>query len=164
MAKAAKALTKTRHKTHGKFEDVATTSSALFGVMQTTKNWAHLSVQRQEAIKMIVHKLGRIGAGNPDEPDHWDDIGGYAELGKNDGQFAGRRKAAKPRAPARANLKKAKPPKAKEPAKKRVAKKAARPARGRVNRPETIRAPAPRRPRAARAAQVNEAPAQTAEA
>jgi hypothetical protein len=33
-----------------------------------------------EALEMIVHKMGRIVNGNPDEVDHWVDIAGYATL------------------------------------------------------------------------------------
>lgn len=33
-----------------------------------------------EAIEMIFHKIGRIGAGNPNFVDHWEDIAGYATL------------------------------------------------------------------------------------
>jgi hypothetical protein len=29
---------------------------------------------------MILMKLARVIAGNPNEPDHWRDIAGYAEL------------------------------------------------------------------------------------
>ena len=29
---------------------------------------------------MIVHKIGRILAGNPNHSDHWHDIAGYATL------------------------------------------------------------------------------------
>lgn len=48
-----------------------------------------LTAQQREALDMFCVKEGRIIAGNPDEPDHWDDIAGYALLGKkghDDGQ------------------------------------------------------------------------------
>jgi hypothetical protein len=32
---------------------------------------------------MILHKLARVLSGNPDNADHWDDIGGYARLGRD---------------------------------------------------------------------------------
>ena len=37
----------------------------------------------QESLDMIVHKIGRIIAGNPAEPDHWFDVAGYAQLVAN---------------------------------------------------------------------------------
>lgn len=36
-----------------------------------------------ETLAMIAHKIGRIIAGNPGEPDHWRDIAGYAQLVAN---------------------------------------------------------------------------------
>ena len=36
-----------------------------------------------ESLDMIAHKIGRIIAGNPAEPDHWRDIAGYAQLVAN---------------------------------------------------------------------------------
>lgn len=33
-----------------------------------------------EALDMICHKIARILAGDPNEPDHWHDIAGYATL------------------------------------------------------------------------------------
>jgi hypothetical protein len=36
-----------------------------------------------ETLDMIAHKIGRIIAGNPKEPDHWRDIAGYAQLVAN---------------------------------------------------------------------------------
>jgi hypothetical protein len=39
-----------------------------------------LSADQQEAIDMIMHKLGRIINGDPDYADSWHDIAGYATL------------------------------------------------------------------------------------
>jgi hypothetical protein len=35
---------------------------------------------QRESLEMNQHKVARILAGNPDEPDHWFDIAGYATL------------------------------------------------------------------------------------
>lgn len=141
----AKELTAVRHTQHGLFEDVAKTSEGLMAIMAATKNWNVLSPQRREAIKMITHKLARIGAGDYTHADHWDDIGGYALLGKRDGQNdqptpslrSARRKPRK--------AKKA----AKRPARKATKKVRARPAkkarvvqRGRTNRAHRVARPA----------------------
>lgn len=45
-------------------------------------NWDNLAACHQESIDMILTKISRIVSGNPSEPDHWDDIAGYAFLGK----------------------------------------------------------------------------------
>jgi hypothetical protein len=39
-----------------------------------------LSSTQLEALDMICSKLARIVCGDPNEPDHWHDIGGYAKL------------------------------------------------------------------------------------
>lgn len=38
---------------------------------------------QNEAVDMILHKIGRICAGDPNLHDHWDDIAGYATLVSN---------------------------------------------------------------------------------
>lgn len=75
-----------RKKTHGDFSDHARCTQNL---KQVIKNELHeralrgqpsLMDTQQEAIDMILHKIGRIIAGNPDVHDHWDDISGYAKI------------------------------------------------------------------------------------
>jgi len=39
-----------------------------------------LNFDQQEALDMIFHKIGRIINGDPDYPDSWVDIAGYAKL------------------------------------------------------------------------------------
>ena len=39
-----------------------------------------LSSDQQEALEMILHKLGRIINGDPNYADSWHDIAGYAQL------------------------------------------------------------------------------------
>ena len=69
-----------RQKTHGDFSDHARITQALKAIM--VKNGQHgLCPEHQESLDMIVHKIGRILAGNPIFHDHWDDIAGYAKLG-----------------------------------------------------------------------------------
>lgn len=71
-----------RQHTHGSFSDHAETAQALKAVMKQGKNWDSLSSVQKEALEMIQHKIARILAGNPYEPDHWHDISGYATLAK----------------------------------------------------------------------------------
>lgn len=42
-----------------------------------------LTVPQIEALDMICVKIGRIIAGDPFHADHWDDIAGYARLGRD---------------------------------------------------------------------------------
>lgn len=69
-----------RSRTHGRFEDNATVSQRIKEAMRCSPHWALLSVSQRESLELIATKIGRITSGNPNEPDHWDDIGGYAEL------------------------------------------------------------------------------------
>jgi len=73
-----------RKNTHGDFRDNASIMQALKATMRAGKNWdINLSTFQKEALEMIQHKIGRILSGNPDEPDHWHDIAGYATLVEN---------------------------------------------------------------------------------
>ena len=44
------------------------------------RSYDRLTPVQREALEMIVHKIGRILAGDPNHRDHWDDIAGYARL------------------------------------------------------------------------------------
>lgn len=70
-----------RQKTHGSFTDHARITQALKAEMEEQASFPSLSNEHKEALHMIVHKIGRILAGNPNFKDHWDDIAGYAKLG-----------------------------------------------------------------------------------
>jgi hypothetical protein len=66
-----------RAKTHGHFCDVARSAQ----VIKSEINKAdHLDITQIEALDMIATKIARILHGNPNEPDHWLDIEGYARL------------------------------------------------------------------------------------
>lgn len=70
-----------RQKTHGDFGTHAYITQQLKSVLNTHQAWNNnLSESQREALEMILHKIGRIMAGNPDFHDHWHDIAGYATL------------------------------------------------------------------------------------
>lgn len=78
-----------RGNVHGRWEDNARISRTF---RSTSNNEARSRIERgqrpltpseHEAIDMILHKCSRILAGDPSHADHWDDIGGYARLGRN---------------------------------------------------------------------------------
>ena len=73
-----------RQKTHGSFHTNAMFSRALKDTMRDAPNWPSLSPVQKEALDVIQAKIARILSGNPNEPDHWADIAGYAELAKQD--------------------------------------------------------------------------------
>jgi hypothetical protein len=72
----------TRAKTHGEFSDNARVMQGLKNIVRDEPTWTHASYVQREALEMILHKIGRIVTGNPNEPDHWLDIEGYARLAR----------------------------------------------------------------------------------
>jgi hypothetical protein len=77
------ALLTTRHSTHGKFIDNARISQNLKAMLHSEDAWGGLEPNQQEALDLICTKISRIMSGHHDFADHWDDIGGYARLGKD---------------------------------------------------------------------------------
>lgn len=83
-------LVKERGLTHGKFSDHARCTQRLKEVvlteilMRNARGQDRLTRQQVEAIDMILHKIGRIIAGDPSYQDHWDDIAGYATIANKD--------------------------------------------------------------------------------
>ncbi len=93
-ADATDALLAERGKTHGRFEDHARCARALKRVFRDElKDREHrrqpqLTHEQVEALDMIFHKVGRIVAGDASHADHWDDIAGYARLGRDGGSHS----------------------------------------------------------------------------
>ena len=77
-----KTLTDERHRTHGDWREQSAISYNLKSVMRSSGGWDQLTTEQSEALDMIAVKISRIVAGNPNHDDHWDDIAGYAFLGK----------------------------------------------------------------------------------
>lgn len=67
---------------YGKFIEGAEVMQTLKQVVRSSlqKRNAALAFDQLEAIDMIIHKLGRVINGNPDNVDSWRDIAGYATL------------------------------------------------------------------------------------
>ncbi len=72
-----------RNKIHGDFIEDARVAQDIKFVMQSAKNWGKLDAHQAEALHLIATKIARILSGNPDHADHWDDLQGYARLGKD---------------------------------------------------------------------------------
>jgi hypothetical protein len=72
-----------RSKTHGNYSDVAAFAQAVMRAVEATPNWPLLSDVHRDGIHMIMHKVSRALNGDPMEPDHFDDIAGYAKLVAN---------------------------------------------------------------------------------
>lgn len=78
------ALVADRKKTHGKYDDHARIAQRLKAVITDELIYMQrvdkLSHTQRESIEMILHKIGRIVAGDASFADHWDDIAGYAKI------------------------------------------------------------------------------------
>lgn len=76
---------KERAATHGKYPDHAQCTQELKEVVRRFQmSWSKLTHCQREALDMILHKIGRVIAGNADHADHWHDIAGYATLVEQD--------------------------------------------------------------------------------
>lgn len=75
-------ITAARTKTHGEYRDVALMAQDLKFLMRRGKNWkeSRLSAVQMETLEMYAHKIARILSGDPNEKDHWVDIGGYSKI------------------------------------------------------------------------------------
>lgn len=71
---------KARGGQHGEFLDHAALTQRLKREFRNSVSYDRLIPIEREAVEMILHKLGRIGSGNPHYRDHWIDIAGYATL------------------------------------------------------------------------------------
>lgn len=80
MNDATAQLLAERAKTHGSFEVHANITQTLKTALRAHLDDKVISSRHLEALDMILHKIGRIVAGNPEYKDHWDDIAGYARL------------------------------------------------------------------------------------
>lgn len=76
------ALTRERKNTHGDWKTQALCANELKKTARCGPSWENMASWQQEAIDMILTKVSRICCGDPNEPDHYDDIAGYAHLGK----------------------------------------------------------------------------------
>lgn len=75
-----KEVLKERSKTHGEFSDHSLITQQLKDTIRSTAGWLRMNPAMREGLEMICHKMGRVLAGNPYEPDHWLDIQGYSAL------------------------------------------------------------------------------------
>ena len=71
---------KERQKTHGDYANLAFVAQSLKNVLHDAPNYNALSPIQRESVDLICTKLARIVCGNPNEPDHYIDISGYADL------------------------------------------------------------------------------------
>lgn len=71
-----------REKTHGDFERVSKMWVNLRNVVEPDIRICENVEKITAALDMILLKIARIVCGDPNFDDHWDDIAGYAMLGR----------------------------------------------------------------------------------
>lgn len=71
-----------RNKTHGDFFMNGIVAQAIKDIMRKGESWEKLNEAQREALDLIAMKISRLVSGDPKHDDHWDDISGYAQLGK----------------------------------------------------------------------------------
>ena len=69
-----------RGERYGRFETNANISQDIKNVLHATPKWMELEADQAEAMEMFASKISRILTGDPDYPDNWDDIAGFATL------------------------------------------------------------------------------------
>ena len=70
-----------RGSRYGSFDGHAALTQALKSAFVIhSKSMYKMTPSQREAIDMILHKIGRIGNGDPSYADSWVDIVGYAQL------------------------------------------------------------------------------------
>jgi hypothetical protein len=74
------ALLTERKKSHGEYREHAAMTQGTMDLWARGRNFGTLSAIQRESLHMFAHKVGRILVGDPDKPDHWADIAGYATL------------------------------------------------------------------------------------
>lgn len=75
-------LTNERKDQHGDWLIQAETANRLKEQLRRSPKWSGMVPMQREALDMIATKMSRIVCGDPQHEDHWDDIAGYAFLGK----------------------------------------------------------------------------------
>ncbi len=82
IKKGAEALVQERGKTHGDWKAQSNLAQQLKILIRGGSGQNLRASFQEEALEMILVKVSRICCGDPNESDHWDDIAGYAVLGK----------------------------------------------------------------------------------
>jgi hypothetical protein len=76
-------IIQSRALTHGDWATRAQLCQLMQNLARNAPNYDGMYFGHREAIDMIIVKLSRILCGDPNHPDHWRDIIGYAELALN---------------------------------------------------------------------------------
>lgn len=76
----AKHLLEVRPTTHGDFADGAKFVQTVMRAAQESPSWGKMTDVQKECFHHVAQKMQRVVCGDPNFPDHWDDIAGYAKI------------------------------------------------------------------------------------
>lgn len=84
VTNSPEALTAVRKSTHGDWTEQSFLFDNLMFQLTSSPNWlsGRLNHMQRSSLTNIAQKMSRICTGDPNVEDHWDDIQGYAYLGK----------------------------------------------------------------------------------
>jgi len=69
-----------RAHTHGDYREQAAFAQHLKRMMRAGPNWERLEFHQAQSLEAFADKISRVLCGNANEPDHWRDVAGYAQL------------------------------------------------------------------------------------
>jgi hypothetical protein len=69
-----------RGQRYGQFNENALVAQELKDVMRASRKWDELMPYQKEALDIIASKISRLLSGDPNYPDNWHDIQGFAKL------------------------------------------------------------------------------------
>lgn len=72
-----------RGSEYGDYMGMALVAQNIKHNLRNAPSWYKLSDDQRESLDMIATKIARIVCGNPDNPDSWLDIEGYAKLARD---------------------------------------------------------------------------------
>ena len=73
-----------REQTHGDFNRTAWYAQQTKQLWNSKDDWLRLTPIQREALDHMATKVARILSGDPNEAEHWRDIGGYAKLAERE--------------------------------------------------------------------------------
>lgn len=76
-------LFRTLHVRGDKYGEYGVMATCAQRIKEAMGPRAHLSAAQRESLDLIATKIARIVCGNPNDPDHWLDIEGYAKLARD---------------------------------------------------------------------------------
>ena len=72
-----------RGQNYGDYGNMAYVAQKIKDVLRDGGAWLRVNPAQRESLDLMATKMARIVCGDPNLPDHWHDIGGYAKLAED---------------------------------------------------------------------------------